>query len=229
MLSIALFPCSYIDGARVVGELSNLLHLRVYTDELFFVDVSKQFDIPVKDLKKFVFAKTSKTNQFKLENKKYINLLKKSLSIQLSSSGRYLFYGLLTSLLGPENSNVLKVLVFDNEDGRVRRAMRQEGLSEKKARQMIEKHDYKVSRWTEFLYGKGAYDSSLYNIAINFGNQDLLDIISVIVQHYRKYESSMIVRPAMEVVKNIEIDAAAERVLSERAYEAGVNMSNGTG
>lgn len=56
----------------------------------------------------------------------------------------------------------------------------------------------------------------------------MLDITSVIVQHYRKYESSMIVRPAMEVVKSIEIDAAAERVLSESGNEASVNMLNGT-
>ena len=226
MLSIALCPCSYIDGARVVGELSNILHLRMYTDELLFLDVSEQFGIPVKDLKKVVFAKTSRMNQFKLEKKRYVNLLKKTLSIQLSSSGGCLLYGLLTSLLGLENSNVLKVLVF--EDGRVRRAMRQEVLSEKEARHIIKKHDYKVSRWTKFLYSKEAYDSSLYDIAINFGNHDLLDITSVIVQHYRKYESSMIVRPAMELVKNIEINAATERVLSESGYEAGVNMLNGT-
>jgi len=37
----------------------------------------------------------------------------------------------------------------------------------------------------------------------------------VIVQDYRKCESSMIVIPGIELVKHIEIDAAAEKILSD--------------
>ena len=41
MRSIALFPCSYTDGAGIIGELSATLFLQVYTDEMLFADIYK--------------------------------------------------------------------------------------------------------------------------------------------------------------------------------------------
>ena len=39
MVSIAFFPCTFIDGASIVGEVAARLGLRVYTDALLYLDV----------------------------------------------------------------------------------------------------------------------------------------------------------------------------------------------
>lgn len=39
MITLSLFPCSFTDGARIIGELSNALDKPVYTDEMVLNEV----------------------------------------------------------------------------------------------------------------------------------------------------------------------------------------------
>ncbi|MGB3222989.1 MAG: cytidylate kinase family protein, partial [Desulforhopalus sp.] len=167
MQSIALFPCSYTDEAGIIGELSNSLHLRVYTDEMLFYDVSQQFGIQIDKLKRILFSLPMELNRYKLKKEQYVNLLKCTLEARRRlTPGRCIFYGLHTSLLDQKNDRVLKVLVFDDEKGRVRRAMQQERFNEATARDYIRRHDKKVTEWTQLLFNKNPYSQSLYNLVI---------------------------------------------------------------
>jgi cytidylate kinase len=188
MRSIALFPCSYTDEARIIGELSNSLRLRVYTDEMLFSDISEQFGIPVEKLKKILFRRTPIPNRSRLEKDKYIDLVRCSLAARkvLSQDG-CIFYGMHTSLLDTESDRALKVLVFDEVEGRVRRAMQQEGFSENAAGDFIIRHDEKVSGWTQYLFNEAAYAPSLYDHVVTYNNSKLLDIITQIIQRFHDF------------------------------------------
>jgi cytidylate kinase len=192
MRSIALFPCSYTDEARIIGELSNALHLRVYTDEMLFSEISEQFGIPVEKLKKILFRRTPIQNRNRLEKDKYIDLVRCSLAARrvLSRDG-CIFYGVHTSLLDTESDRVLKVLVFDEVEGRVQRAMQQEGFSENAARDFIIHHDKKVSAWTQCLFNEDAYAPSLYDLVVTYNNGELLDIITQIMQRFDDFAYSL--------------------------------------
>jgi cytidylate kinase len=189
MRSIALFPCSYTDEARIIGELSNALHLRVYTDEMLFSEISEQFGIPVEKLKKILFSRTPIQNRNRLEKDKYIDLVRCSLAARsvLSRDG-CIFYGVHTSLLDTESDRVLKVLVFDEVEGRVQRAMQQEGFSENAARDFIIQHDKKVSAWTRYLFNEEAYAPSLYDLVVTYNNKELLDITTQIIKRVHEFE-----------------------------------------
>ncbi len=186
MWSIALFPCSYTNGATVIGELISSLRLPVYTDDMLLAEVSEQFGIPVERLTKIIFSRLPALNRYLLKKEKYINCLKCSLGAQLMGNpkGR-IHYGLHTSLLDSEYDQVVKVLMFDSEDRRVKRAMQQEGFTEKKARLQIQKDDEKVSDWTNFLFHKQAYDRSLYDVVIDLKNRHVLDIAAEIIASFR--------------------------------------------
>lgn len=186
MRSIALFPCSYTDGAGIIGELSAALRLQVYTDEMLFADISKRFGVPVDALKKTIFARESEPDRQPSDKGKYITFARLLLAAPaMVHSGRRMFYGLHTALLDTVGERILRVLVFDSEERRMRRAMRQEGCREAAAREYIRRHDEKVSRWTRHLFGKDAYDRSLYDLFISFDNNGLLDITGQIAQHYK--------------------------------------------
>lgn len=191
MQSIALFPCSYTDEAGIIGELSNLLHLRVYTDEMLFSDVSEQFGVQIDKLKRILFGLSMELNRYKLKKEQYVNLLKCTLEARrrLSPEG-CIFYGLHTSLLDPENDRVLKVLVFDDEKGRVRRAMQQERFREATARDHIGRHDKKVTEWARFLFNKNPYSRSLFNLVILWKNNSLIDITAQIVKQFQNGDFS---------------------------------------
>ncbi|MFT5700698.1 MAG: two-component system response regulator CpxR [Desulforhopalus sp.] len=186
MWSIALFPCSYTYGATMIGELMNSLHLPVYNDAMLFSEVSEQFGISPERLNKFTFARLPALHRYQLKKDKYISCLKCSLFAQLmcQPKGR-LHYGLHTSLLDSQHDLVLKVLVFDDEENRVKRAMQQEKITEKNARNQVQRHDEKVSDWTTFLFNKEAYDRSLYDFVIDLRNKHVLEIASELIAYFR--------------------------------------------
>lgn len=190
MWSIALFPCSYTDGARIIGELSYSLDLQVFTDEMLFSEVSARFGLPLEKTAKVIYGKTSSLRQNTLEKEKYIHLLSCTLTaLMMLTPERRMFYGLHTSLLDPRIHRVLRVLVIGDERSRVRRAMQQEDLSEKVARDYIRTHDEQVFNWTRHLIKKDAYDRSLYDIVVRSENKDFFDLTSKITQHYNTLKS----------------------------------------
>lgn len=191
MQSIAIFPCSYTCGASVIGELSNQLRLKVYTDEMLFSDVSVQFGVPAEKVKLMVCGRMPSLHRYLLKKERYINLLRHSLDAQkMYSPNRRLFFGLHTSLLEIKKDRVLKVLVFDDEECRIKRAMHQEGFTDKVAREHIQRHDEKVSEWTRFLVNKDAYHHSLYDVVFPLNNRNPLDIITDIIELFKDIESS---------------------------------------
>jgi cytidylate kinase len=191
MQSLALFPCSYTDEAGLIGELSNALQLRVYTDEMLFSDISDQFGIHVEKVKKILFRTSPELNRYKLKKEKYINLLRCSLEARRKlSPGGCIFYGVHTSILDTEGDQVFKVLVVDDEQGRVRRAMQQDGLSEDAAREYIRRHDEKVSKWTQFLFNEEAYAHSLHDLVISWKNNCFLNILGQITERFQRVRIS---------------------------------------
>ncbi|MGB3210635.1 MAG: cytidylate kinase family protein [Desulforhopalus sp.] len=189
MQSIALFPCSYTNEARIIGELSNSLHLRVYTDDMLFSDILEQFGIPVEQLKRILYGVTPEPKRTRLEKEKHIHLAICSLEARRSAApGGFIYYGLHTSLLNAESHRVLKVLVFDEEQGRIQRAMEQEGFSQDVARDYIKQHDQKVSGWTQFLFNEEAYAQSLHDLLISCKNKNLLDITTQIIRRFHDFK-----------------------------------------
>ena len=190
MRSIALFPCSCTNGATIIGELINSLHLSVYTDEMLISEVSEQFGISVEALNKVIFGRLPALHRYKLKKEKYINCLKCSLNALLRRSPNgQLHYGLHTALLDSQIDLVLKVLIFDDEKRRVKRAMQQEGFSEKLAEDYIQRHDEKVSGWTNFLFQKQAYDQSLYDVVLPLNNKNPTDITLEVIEYFNNMAS----------------------------------------
>lgn len=185
MRSIALFPCPYTDGARIVGELSNALQLPVYSDAMLFDDVAAQFGVAADRVREVITRKTPTLNRYILQKDKYLNLLRCSLEAQrLLSPGGRLFYGLHTSLFEHHVERVLRVLVCDDEKNRVKRAMWQEGFREDVAGGYIRFQDEKVSGWTQYLFNKEPYDPSLYDLVIHYGSEGFFEVTTYIMQHY---------------------------------------------
>lgn len=190
MRSIALFPCSYTDSAMIIGELATALRLKIYTDEMLFSDISERFGVPKKTLRRMIFGTAQLRNGNPFEKEIFIDLARRTLAAQRKQFlARRMFFGLHTTLLDPQLARVLKVLVCDDEELRVKRAMRQEGFSPIVAREIIRQHDQKVSVLAKFLFNKEAYDRSLYDVVIQRGTKDALEVTRQIIQHYNDIES----------------------------------------
>ena len=165
MSSISMFPCSYTSSEGVVQELGSRLGLKVYTDDDLFHDTSQKFGRDIGELKKMMYNKTSVFNKFTLEKNKVVNEFRITLLSLLHNEPNYLFFGFHASLIDPRATEVLRVLVVDNKEGRIKRAIA-EGVAEDTAKKEIRKHDVSAFSWTDFLFKQEAYHKSLYDLVI---------------------------------------------------------------
>ena len=226
MSSIALFPCSSTLDSGIVGELSGMLALKVYTDDNLFGETAGRFGTNPERLKKMMKNKTSVFNQFTLEKEKAISTFQLIIAEKLSTPTQYLFYGFLTSLIPMEVTEVLRVLVVDKKERRIARAIRS-GLTKSEAKKIVRNHDISAFAWTDFLFSKEAYDSSLYDLVVPVEEKNHRDITKEILGCFRR--TSVLRTPeSQNAVQDMKMKAEVENLLLLNGHKMAVKVKDGT-
>ena len=225
MSSLALFPCSSTLDSGIIGELSKTLSLTVFTDNNLFNETAERFSVSPERMKKMMYSKTSVFNQFTLEKEKSVNMFRQVLAEKLSSPVEYLFHGFLTSLIPPQVTEVLRVLVVDQKEGRIERAIGQ-GLNKGEAKKNIRNHDVSAFYWTDFLFHKEAYDSSLYDLVIPVEGKDHRQITKEILGSFHK--TSVLRTPeSQSAVQDMKIQAEIESLLLASGHKMDARVKGG--
>lgn len=225
MSSIALFPCLSTLDSGIIGELSSTLALKVYTDENLFGETAARFGGNPERLKKLMYSKTSVFNQFTLEKEKAVNMFRLILAEKLSAPVQYLFHGFLTSLIPPQVTEVLRVLVIDKKEGRIERAVKA-GLSKGEAKKNIRNHDISAFSWTDFLFEKEAYDSSLYDLVVPVEVKDHREITKEILGCFHR--TSVLRTPeSQNAVQDMKMVAEIENLLLRNGHKMAVKAKDG--
>lgn len=225
MSSIAIFPCTFTPAAGVVNDLAKNLDLNVYRDDDLFIEAAKKNGMSSEKLKSIMYGKTSVFNQFTLEKEKAVNLFKSVLAERLDGPGEYLFHGFLTSLIPGSVAHVLKVLAVDNKQARVSYAM-ESGLSEKEARKAIKGDDVSAYSWTDFLFKKEAYDSSLYDLVIPVEGKSSMELMDAII---KCLHTTSVLRTAesTKAVQDMMIEVEVEKLLLNAGHKMSVKCTDG--
>lgn len=225
MSSIALFPCTFTPVAELMDELSQVLELHIYSDGDLITDTSDRFGIDPERLKKMMYGGTSVFNQFTLEREITINHFRTVLADHLASPGRYLFDGLLTSLIPDYVTHVLRALVVESKKQRISNAMEQ-GLTQHAAKKNIRLNDVSAYGWTDFLFNKEAYDKSLYDLVIPVAGKPQRDLVMEIIGAYRK-TCILHTAESQKGIADMKLEAEVERVLLNHGHKVEVRVSSG--
>ena len=222
MSSISIFPCSHTSSEAVVEELSTRLGLKVYTDENLFEDTAQKFGRDLAEMKKMMYGKTSVFNKFTLEKNKVVNEFRIALLERLGMEPNNLFFGFHTSLIDPRATEVLRVLVVDNKEGRIKQAAA-DGMSEDTARKEIRKHDVSAFSWTDFLFKQEAYHKSLYDVVIPVSGKNSDEIVETIQKYFHK--TSVLSTPeSQKKIKDMAVEAEIVRRLLRHGHNVPVTV-----
>jgi CheY-like chemotaxis protein len=101
---------------------------------------------------------------------------------ELIQSDNILVTGCAGHLLPRTISHVLRVCVIANHEYRAGQAAAS-GLSEKDSARAIHENDKQNFACTEFLFGKAAYDESLYDVVLPMHDREVADAVATICQH----------------------------------------------
>ncbi|MFV0436336.1 MAG: response regulator [Desulfopila sp.] len=225
MSSIAIFPCTFTPAAEIIGELAKIHDLILYDDEMLFAETAKKYGLASDKLKNATYGKTSVFNQFTLDKEKSVNMMRSVLAGHLAGQEQMLFHGFLTSLIPGRVSHVLKVLVVDTKQGRLAVAM-ENGYSEREAKKAIKNDDLAAYNWSDFLFKKEAYDSSLFDLVIPAEDRSPQEIMETIVKHFHS-TSVLQTAESVQAVQDMVIEAEVERLLLNSGHRMAIRSTGG--
>ncbi len=224
MSSIAIFQCTYTPAAGVINELAKQLEIKLYGDEDLFNEASREYGLNSEKLKTVMYGKTSVFNQFTLEKEKTVNLFKAVLAEKLKGADDYLYHGMLTSLIPARVGHVLKVLIVDSRQARISNAM-ESGLSEKGARKAVKLDDVSAYNWTDFLFKKEAYDSSLYDLVLPVEGKSNAELSDAIVKCLRM-TSVLRTAESAQAAQDMVIEVEVEKLLLNSGHKVAIKYAN---
>lgn len=222
MSSIAIFPCRYTPAESVVKNLATRLNLVVYTDEDLIADTAAATGFSADKLRTAIFGKTSVFNRFTLEREKHINALRQTLLQKLASEDVCIFDGFLTSLIPARVSHVLKVLMVDSNLERVASATAS-GVEERMAQKTRKEFDKMAYGWTDFLFGKEAYDSSLYDLVLPVGDQNEETLTEAVLKSFHT-TSVLQTSESQQAAENVIIESKIEELFLENGHQVDIIM-----
>src|SRR5210317_720573 len=147
MPSIALFCSKFTNEEEIKVKLASMLNLSIVTDEYIINDAHDNKLVPKAKLERCLYKKTSVFNAYTLEREHNTIHLKSAMAARLSQKNNQLFSGFTSLLIPHDITHVLKVLVIDSKENRVKRAIA-EGLTEKNATTIIHSEDQSAYEWT---------------------------------------------------------------------------------
>ena len=224
MSSIALFNSSFTMESEIREKLAVTSGYVIIQDNDMIEEVSQKFRRERDKVAQALYSHTSVFNKFTLEKERTIFYLKLVMAEHIKSSN-VIFSGFIVHLIPETISDILKVAVFDEKRGRVKRAMA-EGVSEKKATKLIRISDTKAMDWTDFLFSKAMSDSSLYDIVIPVGQNSPEDVVQLIMENYHK-PAVLTTEASTQAIDDFIIGAQVELALVDKGYTPTVVCSKG--
>ncbi len=164
MPNIAIFHSIFTKEKEIREAISKKTGFTVIDDQHITEEAGRRFSVNPQRIEKAFYKKTSVFNRFTLERETCLAYAKSVLADHLSKSQR-LYFGFVSTLIPPEVTHVLKVLLADNKDTRIERATKK-GLSLQEAERAIKESDSSALNCMYFLYSKDPWDARLYDIVV---------------------------------------------------------------
>ena len=215
----------YSNAENIINDLSKKLNSKLITDEEIIEKTVGAYDIKSATLQKIVEGKKIPFNDFTREREKGTALLKKTISGFVAGDS-CIFHGNLAHLIPKDVSHVMRVLIIADRKRRIKNGMKNFGLSEKEVAKNMEISDRHAFLLTNSLFGKKAWDESLYDIVIPTDKLDNDESVALVLKYLEKLSYNKEDSIKNENI-NFKLAADVEAVLSEIGQGLLVNAVDG--
>lgn len=164
MAIITLFSGSYCHAEEISSGVARELGYQSITDSLFKT-TGARYDISPETLRKSLTGSSSLLDKFTNSRDKHLAHLRLGLAELIQTDG-CMVEGCVGHLIPRTIGHLLKVCIIANRDYRIAQASADTGRSEKDAAGTIKDNDEANFACTDYLFGKAAYDESLYDLLL---------------------------------------------------------------
>ena len=225
MSILTITSALYSNAESTIIKLAEKSNSKIITDSDIIEKTHQTYDIKLSTLEKIIESKPIPFNDFTHEKEKSLAFIKKTISDYIIE-GSYIFHGILGHLIPKEISHVMKVLIITDKKKRVDNGVLIHKLNEDEVLKNIELSDTFAVLWTNGLFGKKAWDKSLYDIVIPSDKLDLNESVDLILKH-----SNQLIDNKEDLIKqeieNFKIASSVDIALNEIGQSLSAKADNG--
>ncbi len=204
----------YANAESIVQTLSQELGCKVIRDQEIVEETARIYDIRPAVLHKVINTKPLAFNELTHTREKCIAYLRKAI-LDHVSGGNCIFHGLLGHLIPYQTSHVMKILIIADKIERTKTGMAKHELSEGEIAKLISTSDKRAILWTNALFGKKAWDKSLYDIVIPSDKTEATKATQLILEYFAEASvipESVIAQEVSDFALTSEIELALARI-----------------
>ncbi|UCD94854.1 MAG: response regulator [Candidatus Zixiibacteriota bacterium] len=224
MSIITVFSASYCHGEEVARETARQLGID-YIDSQVEEKASELFGVSGKKLLSAMYGSSSVIDKLSRGREKNIAYLRAALA-ELALRDNFVYYGGAGHLLPKNISHIMRICLVADHGFRVAKAVEIEKISEKEAASLIKKNDANQLNWTQYLFGLGPWDESLYDIVIPMHASTVDEAVRMICENARVdiVQTTDKSRRAME---DFVLASKVNVTLTEKKHEVDVTADDG--
>jgi two-component system, OmpR family, response regulator CpxR len=215
MTIVAVFSGIYSAGEEIAREVANRLKYDFVGEELF-EEAAQSYGTSVAKLSR-AMGKRAFFNSVTHEWERSVVYIRAELAKRLTKDN-LVYHGPATHLIPSTLSHALKVGIVAETDFRIARAMDGTGTNAAEAAQQVEKADLDVAQWVEQLFGRGPWDSSLYDVKIPIPATSVDDAVSMICENVAK-DALLPTDESNQVVQDFALAANLNTTLLESGHD----------
>ncbi len=221
---ITIFSASFCHGDQITEKIAQKLGYQKIGEEIL-QKAETDYQIPYQKLDRAMHGAPSFLNNLTHEKEQCVAYIQAAFAEYLRTDN-LVYHGFAGHLLPKYLNNILRVCIVANREDRIKTAMQETGISEKKAESQIEKNDIESYRWTQYLFNFGPWDKRLYDLKIPLHEFALDDAVQLICDNESKIKAQT-PENMDQIIEDFVLASKVNVTLAENGYHYEVTCDQG--
>ena len=221
---VTIFSASFCRGDKVARKVAESLGYSCINGQVLEW-AAKEYNVPVEKLVRAVHGSSSLFDKFGHDRERHIAYIKAAIA-HLVKDDDVVYHGFAGHLLPRTVRHILKVCLVANRDYRLSVAMQKQSTNKKNASKLVRKDDEERKRWTQYLFNKGPWDKSLYDIKIPMHTTSVEEAVNIITANARS-EAVKTTDESRKIMNDFVFASRLNVSLVEQGHDVDVLSDNG--
>ena len=223
---ITIFSGAFCQEGPIVREVIARTGYRQISADEVVAEASRRSALAESKIKRAFSSKSSVFNKFTLEKERSLAFIKLAVA-DLISTDNALITCFSGQLIPAHISHTLRVCLIAPKKYRTAAAAEQQGISEKDAAKLVQRHEEDCSFWIDSLFGNSdPWDPDLYDIVIPVDKMSVQNAAALIAD-YAGRDIIQQTADSKQALEDFRLAAETEAALVRAGHTVGVGAKNG--
>ena len=214
----------FCHGPEVAAEVRDRLEAAELADQDLFERAAEHCGVSSERFERLLYGSPSLLDGLRRDRFKLVAGLRVAVAETMAEDGQ-VYLGRAGHLVPPSLTHVLKVCLGGTHDYRLEQAQNR-GVSRRDAQRRIARDDEQRADWTGFLFERGPWDKTLYDIFLAMQETSVGDAVAAIVDHAHT-PAVALTPPVQRATKDFRTAARVGLTLAEAGHDVDTTCADG--